>query len=166
MLYANRGYRTGVFVDNVNLFLACKKKFGRIPNHQLILKAALDDNLLHRAIAYGVHLNAGAERWAKALKNFGYETRTKPVCEGKADWDTEIVTDIWAMEPQLNMIVIVSGDGDFTCVPKRCKELRKPCRVIGVEGETSAPLIAAARPIARSDRAGACQAPGRPGTAA
>lgn len=143
MNFVHRGFRVGVFVDNVNLFVACRDKFGRIPNHSVILKTAVADNQLFRAIAYGVWLNSGIERWRKALEKFGYEVREKPVCNGKADWDTEIIIDVWRMIEHLDMVVIVSGDGDFAELVKRCRELGKVVRVIGVDGLTSHKLIEA-----------------------
>jgi len=143
MNFARRGFRTGVFVDNVNLYVACRDEFGRTPDHARILKTALADNILYRAIAYGVRLNGGVERWRAALEKYGYEVRDKRPHYGKADWDVEIVVDVWRMIEHLDMVVIVSGDGDFTSLIYRCHELGKVVRVIGVDGRTSGLLVRA-----------------------
>jgi uncharacterized LabA/DUF88 family protein len=143
MNFVRRGFRVGVFVDNVNLYVACRDVFGRTPNHAVILKEAVADNVLFRAIAYGVRLNDGIERWRTALERFGYEIREKTPHNGKADWDVDIVVDVWRMIEHLDMVVIVSGDGDFTALVHRCHELGKIVRVIGVDGSTSGALVAA-----------------------
>jgi uncharacterized LabA/DUF88 family protein len=143
MQFSRRGFRTGVFVDNVNLYVACRDQFGRTPNHAVILKTALADNVLFRAIAYGVRLNDGIERWRAALERFGYEVREKEPHNGKADWDVDMVVDVWRMIDNIDMVVLVSGDGDFTALIHRCHELGKIVRVIGVDGRTSGLLVEA-----------------------
>lgn len=143
MNFVNRGFRVGVFVDNVNLYVACRDTFGKTPNHGVILKTAVSDNSLFRAVAYGVRLNDGADRWRAALEKYGYEVKEKTPHNGKADWDVDIVVDVWRMIEHLDMVVIVSGDGDFTALVQRCHELGKVVRVIGVEGKTSGALVAA-----------------------
>lgn len=141
MDFTFRGYRVGVFVDNVNLYLQCKNRYGASANHELLLEKAVAGNHLHRAIAYGVRFGDAMDRWRQALEQLGYEIREKEPVNGKADWDLAMVVDVWRMIDRLDMVVIVSGDGDFVPLIERCHELGKLVRVMGVEGYTSRALI-------------------------
>lgn len=143
MNFNRRGFKVGVFVDNVNLYLACNETYDAPPNHALILKAALSDNHLFRAIAYGVRFGAGIDKWRTVLEKYGYEVKEKEPRHGKADWDVSLVVDVWRMIEHIDMVVIVSGDGDFVDLVHRCHELGKVVRVIGVPGLTSGALIEA-----------------------
>jgi uncharacterized LabA/DUF88 family protein len=141
--FAHRGYNVGVFVDNVNLYVGCHDKFGRGPNHALLLKEAVADNILYRAIAYGVK-QGNTDRWRAALERFGFEVQEKEPRNGKANWDVDLVVDVWRLIGKLDMVVIVSGDGDFVALVNRCRELGKVVRVISVVDNTSNELIEAA----------------------
>ena len=144
MRFSHRGFRVGVFVDNVNLHVACREHFGGTLNHALLLKRAVDDNELFRAIAYGVRLGDGIDRWRVALEKFGYEIKEKPPKDHKADWDAAIVVDVWRIVNQVDMVVIVSGDGDFVPLVKHCQDLGRIVKVMGVLGCTAQALIEAA----------------------
>lgn len=139
-------YRVGVFVDSLNIFCSCRDKWDRVISHGDLLRVALAGHRLYRAIVYGIRFSPKMSQWIKAVERYGFEVKEKdPICRTdgtvKADWDTDIIIDIWRMLEHIDVVVLVSGDGDFCTLVQRCQELGKIVRVIGVEDTASARLI-------------------------
>lgn len=88
-------------------------------NFGAILKEAIGDRALIRAVAYVITTEAGDEKnFFEALGKLGIEAKTKDlqIFAGgakKADWDVGLAVDAIKMAPKLDTVVIVSGDGDF-----------------------------------------------------
>ena len=148
-VYAHRGYRVGVFLDSSNIHASARNHLGKDPDHARILHRALADNKLVRAIAYCVNMGGAFERWKHALSKYGFEFREKELQRfgdggSKGDVDMEIAMDVWRAIDTIDMVVLVTGDGDFTELVKRCQECGKVVRVIGVPETTSHLLIDAA----------------------
>lgn len=111
--------RVGVFIDVQNLYYSAKNLFGKKVNFGNIVKEAVGERKLIRAIAYVVRTESKEEQpFFEALYNLGIETREKDLQifnSGlkKADWDVGLTVDAIRLSPTLDAIVIVSGDGDY-----------------------------------------------------
>lgn len=111
--------RVGVFIDTQNLYHSAKNLYKRKVNFGNVLKQAVSDRVLIRAIAYVITSEAGDEKnFFDALTKIGIETKTKnlQIFAGgakKADWDVGLAIDAVAAAAKLDTVVIVSGDGDF-----------------------------------------------------
>lgn len=149
-MYANRGLKVGVFLDSGNIHASVRNAYnGKEPDHGKLLKVAVADNEMRRAIAYCVNMGAGFDRWKRALARYGFEFREKQYQQfkdgsGKGDVDMEIAMDVWRYIDTLDMVVLLTGDGDFTALVHRCHEFGKIVRVVGVPGSTSHNLVEAA----------------------
>ena len=83
------------------------------------MEKLLEGRSLVRAIAYVISTESGEETsFLDALVHMGIETKTKDLIvfndnAKKADWDVGIAVDMIALAPKLDVIVLVSGDGDF-----------------------------------------------------
>src|SRR3989338_3789732 len=112
--------RVGVFVDVANMYHSAKNLYGARVNFNEVLKAAVDGRRLIRAIAYVIKSNSTEEQsFFEALDKVGFEVKMKDlqVFAGgakKADWDVGIAVDAISMASKLDVIVLVTGDGDFT----------------------------------------------------
>jgi uncharacterized LabA/DUF88 family protein len=62
----------------------------------------------------------------------------------KGDWDMEMALDILDMAPQLDVVVLVSGDGDFTSLVKRVKTIGPKVEVVAFPRNTAKSLLEAA----------------------
>src|SRR5204863_6292001 len=88
-------------------------------NFNAIMKEALGNRALIRAVAYVITTEAGDEKnFFEALGKIGIEAKTKDlqIFSGgakKADWDVGLAVDAIKMAPKLDTVIIVSGDGDF-----------------------------------------------------
>lgn len=139
--------RVGVFIDVQNMYYSAKNLYNAKVNFGNILETAVGNRKLIRAIAYVVKTKTGEEKvFFEALEKLGLETREKElmVYDGakKADWDVGICIDSIALAERLDVIVIVSGDGDFIPLVQYLK-MNKGCRVesIAFRETTSTKLV-------------------------
>lgn len=111
--------RVGVFVDVQNMYYSAKNLFGAYVNFAKILESAVAERKLIRAIAYVIKAQIREEqKFFEALEYQGYEIKMKDlqVFAGgikKGDWDIGIAIDAIKLSRQLDVVAIVTGDGDF-----------------------------------------------------
>ncbi len=111
--------RVGIFIDTQNLYHSAKNLYRGRVNFGAIMKEAVANRSLIRAIAYVITTDSGDEKnFFEALGKLGIETKTKNLQifgDGakKADWDVGLAVDAIKLAPKLDTIIIASGDGDF-----------------------------------------------------
>ena len=114
-----RDQRIGVFVDVQNMYYSAKNLYNAKVNFAQILKVAVNDRSLIRAIAYVIKADVKEEQnFFDALEKIGFEVKAKDlqIFAGgakKGDWDIGLAMDTIELAPKLDTIVIVSGDGDY-----------------------------------------------------
>ena len=113
------GQRVGVFVDVQNMYYSAKNLYGKKVNFANILRTARGERTLIRAIAYGIRAEATKEQtFFDALEAIGFELKVKDIQifaggAKKGDWDIGIAMDAIETAPRLDVVVLISGDGDF-----------------------------------------------------
>jgi len=111
--------RVGVLVDASNMYHSAKNLFGGHLNYKEVLAAAVADRKLIRAIAYVVKTEGDEEiPFFEALSQLGFEVNVKTlqVFAGgakKGDWDVGLTIDAVKLSEKLDVIILVSGDGDY-----------------------------------------------------
>ncbi len=111
--------RVGVLVDIQNLYYSGRVLYGKKVNFKNILDTAVGERNLIRAFAYGIKTaEATEDKFFEALEKAGYEVKTKdlqifPDGSRKGDWDVGIAVDAIKMASKLDVIILVSGDGDY-----------------------------------------------------
>lgn len=111
--------RVGVLVDISNMYHSAKNLFGKKVNFQEILKQAVAGRKLIRATAYAIRTETEEETpFFEALSQQGFEVKMKDlqIFAGgakKGDWDVGITIDAIKLAEKLDVIVLVSGDGDY-----------------------------------------------------
>lgn len=139
--------RVGVFIDIQNMYYSARNLYGQKVNFLNIVKAATGDQQLIRAIAYGVSTKTGDETaFFEALHNVGIEVMTKDLLEydsgqKKGDWDVGITIDIVRMCDMLDVVVLVSGDGDYVPVGEYVKGRGRIFQVMSFRESTSTRLV-------------------------
>ncbi|MEA1929569.1 MAG: NYN domain-containing protein [Patescibacteria group bacterium] len=115
----HQGQRVAVFIDTQNLYHCAKNLYGARVNFDAILKDAVADRNLVRAVAYMVTTESGEEKaFMEAMGKMGIEVKTKdlqifPGGAKKADWDVGLAVDAIKIASKVDTIIIASGDGDF-----------------------------------------------------
>ncbi len=116
----NKEQRIGIFIDIQNLYHSAKNLYSGRVNYAELMKFLIADRKLVRALGYVVKSDVmvGEESFFEALGKAGIELRIKdiqvfPGGAKKADWDVGMAVDAIRMAPMLDIILLVTGDGDF-----------------------------------------------------
>jgi uncharacterized LabA/DUF88 family protein len=117
---ANANQRVGVFIDVQNLYHSSKNLYHGRVNYPELIKTLVGGRQLIRAMAYVVKSDTaqGEASFFEALEKSGLELRMKdlqiyPDGLKKADWDVGMAVDAIRMSSFLDVVVLVTGDGDF-----------------------------------------------------
>ncbi|PIR72638.1 MAG: hypothetical protein COU42_00450 [Candidatus Nealsonbacteria bacterium CG10_big_fil_rev_8_21_14_0_10_36_24] len=146
MVIKHIGQRVGILIDVQNLYHSAKNLYSARVNFGEILKLAVSNRNLIRVFAYVVKTKTGEEKaFFDALIKLGIETRVKDLQEfyggqKKADWDVGIVIDAVRMAPNVDTLVLVSGDGDFVYLVEYLKNQGKRVEVIAFGRSSSGKL--------------------------
>lgn len=124
---SHKAQRVAVLIDAQNLYHSARHLYKHKVNFGEILKEAVGERQLVRAIAYVISTEAGDEKnFFDALTRVGIETKTKDLqifIDGtkKGDWDVGLAIDAVRLAEKVDVVVIVSGDGDFVPVVEYLK---------------------------------------------
>ncbi len=112
--------RVGIFIDVVNLYHSSKNLYHGRVNYRELIKHLVGGRQLIRAMAYVVKSEnaAGEAQFFEALEKAGLELRSKDLQiygDGtkKGDWDVGMAVDTIRMASSLDVVILVTGDGDF-----------------------------------------------------
>jgi uncharacterized protein (TIGR00288 family) len=140
---AHINQRIGVFIDVQNMYYSAKHLYNSKVDFKTILKEAIADRKLIRAIAYVVKADVKDENtFYDALSEMGFEVKSKELQifyggAKKGDWDVGIAMDVMRLAPKLDTIVLVSGDGDFSDLLEHAKSLGCRTEVVAFGKTTS-----------------------------
>ncbi|HPZ06473.1 MAG TPA: NYN domain-containing protein [Candidatus Eremiobacteraeota bacterium] len=139
--------RVGVFVDVQNIYYGAKIGYQAKLNFETLLNLVTRDRQLVAAIAYIVQTpEINQEEFIKALERVGYEVKSKDLrrrADGsaKGDWDLGIAMDIISLQDKMDVVVLVSGDGDFIDLIKFLRKSDVEVEVAAFQHNTSRDLI-------------------------
>ncbi|MEX0869846.1 MAG: NYN domain-containing protein [Candidatus Spechtbacterales bacterium] len=111
--------RVAVLIDVQNFYHSAKNLYQKRVDFKEILKTAVGERQLIRTFAYVVSTEGGEEKmFFEVLQKMGIEIRVKElqIYYGglkKADWDVGLAIDAVRLSNSVDVIVIMSGDGDF-----------------------------------------------------
>lgn len=145
--------RVALFVDSQNLFYAARQTRGRNIDYEYLLKLGVRGRHLHFATAYVVEREgeSNAYGFVTRLSTLGYRVRRRHVRvhrvddEGntiqEGDWDMDIAMDVVRAWDHCDVIVLATGDGDFTPLVQLAQERGKRVEVLAVRATTAQSLI-------------------------
>src|SRR3989344_506814 len=142
-----KNHRVGVFVDVQNMYHSAKNLYGASVNFKELLRIAVANRELVRAVAYVVKSDTEEEKaFFDALEKAGFELKIKdlqifPGGMKKGDWDVGLAIDAIGMSKQLDVVVIVSGDGDFEPLISYLKHGGLIVETVGFRRSTSSKSI-------------------------
>jgi uncharacterized protein (TIGR00288 family) len=138
--------RVGVFVDVSNMYYSAKAMYQKKVNFKAVLEAAVGDRNLIRAIAYVIQADIPEEgNFFEALEHIGFEVKAKELQifyggNKKGDWDVGIAMDTIKLAPKVDVVVIVSGDGDFVPLVEYLQSLGQKVEVVAFGRSASGKL--------------------------
>ena len=146
-MHKHKDQRVGVFVDVQNMYYSAKNLYNAYVNFAEVLKQAVFDRKLIRANAYVVEAGLADEgNFFNALQEQGFKTKSKQLQifaggNKKADWDVGISVDAIKMSKQLDVVVLVTGDGDFLPLTEYLQYHGVLVETISFQKTTSSKLI-------------------------
>ncbi len=111
--------RVGILVDVSNMYHSAKNLYKKRVNFKEVMKEAVAGRKLIRATAYVIKTESEEEmHFFEALSKQGFEVNMKDIQifaggAKKADWDVGISVDAIKLANKLDVIILVTGDGDY-----------------------------------------------------
>jgi uncharacterized LabA/DUF88 family protein len=139
--------RVAVLIDVQNMYWSARTMYKARVNFKEVMRTAAQNRTLVKALAYVVTSGTKQEEnFFEALKKEGFEIRNKPlqVFYGgakKADWDVGLAMDAVRLGEKMDVICIVSGDGDFAPLASYLKERGTIVRVVAFGRSSSKQLV-------------------------
>jgi len=139
-----------ILVDVQNVYYTTRDTFKRPFDYNAFWKQATEGRNVVRAIAYAIDRGDEKQRqFQHLLRAIGFEVKLKPFIQrsdgsAKGDWDVGIAIDGIEYGKDSNVLVLVSGDGDFALLANTLREkYQTKVEVYGVEALTAQALIQA-----------------------
>lgn len=138
--------RVAIFIDTQNMYHSAKHIFSARVNFPAVVAAAVGDRRVIRALAYVAKSKTGEEQaFFEALTQNGIELKMKDVQEfasgqKKADWDVGMTVDAIEIAPKVDVVILVTGDGDFVPLVEHLQSRGVLCEVVAFEASTNAKL--------------------------
>ncbi len=114
------GQRVAILIDVQNMFYSAKHQYNRKIDFAKLLGFIVNGRTMIRAIAYVIQAGeVDQSSFISFLKLNGFEVKAKelrPRQDGslKGDWDMGIAIDSMTLADRVDVISLVTGDGDFT----------------------------------------------------
>lgn len=140
-----------LLVDVQNIYYTTKQAYNCHFDYNAFWRKATINRQVIRAIAYAI--DRGDEKqtqFQNILRAIGFEVKLKPFIQradgtAKGDWDVGITLDAIEYAKNADVVVLVSGDGDFDLLLNKIyQDFGVQTEVYGVPKLTSLSLINAA----------------------
>lgn len=140
-----------LLVDVQNVYYTARQTFKRNFDYNTFWLKATAQRHVVKAFAYAIDRGDPKQReFQNILRAIGFEVKLKPFIQradgsAKGDWDVGITIDAMDYADSADVVVLVSGDGDFDLLVNKLKvDKGKKVEVYGVAKLTAASLINAA----------------------
>jgi len=143
----HKNQRVVVLIDVQNMYHSAKALYQKRVNFKEVLKQAVANRQLIRAIAYVIRTETGEEKsFFEALVKAGIEVKAKdlqifPGGMKKADWDVGIAVDAIKLSEHVDSLILVTGDGDYIPLVEYLKAKKGiQTEIIGFDKSSSSKL--------------------------
>ncbi|WP_439333090.1 LabA-like NYN domain-containing protein [Vibrio sinensis] len=151
--------KIALLVDVQNVYYTCRDAYQSNFDYNQFWYVATQGKNVVSAKAYAIASQDPKQRqFHHILRGIGFNVMLKPYIQrrdgsAKGDWDVGITLDAIEIAPEVDTIVLVSGDGDFQLLVERLREkYNKKVVVYGVNRLTSQGLIDSANQFVSIDR--------------
>lgn len=113
------GQRVAVLIDVQNMFYSAKHQYNRKIDFAKLLGFIVNGRTMIRAIAYVIQAGeVDQSGFISFLKLNGFEVKAKELKQKqdgslKGDWDMGIAIDSMMLANRVDVVALVTGDGDF-----------------------------------------------------
>lgn len=150
--------KIALFADVQNIYYTCRQAYGRQFDYQALLRRVGAGGEIVAATAYAIDRDDEKQKkFQNALRQIGFAIKLKPYIQrgdgsAKGDWDVGITIDVLEAAAAVDIVVLLSGDGDFDMLLRKIRQDYKVrAEVYGVPALTAHSLIDAASLYHRID---------------
>ncbi|MDP3535839.1 NYN domain-containing protein [Halomonas sp. M1] len=139
--------KVAIFVDIQNVYYTVREAYGKNFDYNMFWAKATANRSVVNAFCYAIDRGDQKQReFQNILRAIGFNVKLKPFIQrsdgsAKGDWDVGIALDAMEYAEQADVIVLVSGDGDFDLLVNKIRtKYGKRVEVYGVPQFTAATL--------------------------
>lgn len=142
--------KVALFVDVQNVYYTTRQAFETNLDYNELWRRVTEGRQLTKAFAYAIDRGDQKQKqFQNILRAIGFEVKLKPFIQrsdgsAKGDWDVGITIDALSETKDADVVVLVSGDGDFDLLVDKLRQQGKRVEVYGVQALTANSLINAA----------------------
>jgi uncharacterized LabA/DUF88 family protein len=143
--------KTAVFVDVQNIYYTTRQAYSRQFNYRKLWQRLSEQGEIVTANAYAIERgDQKQQNFQSVLKQIGFNIKLKPYIQrtdgsAKGDWDVGIAIDVLDAAADVDVVVLLSGDGDFDRLLQKIRhKYGVRAEVYGVPSLTANSLINAA----------------------
>lgn len=140
--------KVAIFVDVQNIYYTVKQCYQRHFDYHAFWNRATADRDVVAAFAYAIDKGDSKQQgFQQILRNIGFEVKLRPYIQrsdgsAKGDWDVGITLDVIEYAPKVDVIILLSGDGDFDLLLNKVRgSYQVTTEVYGVPALTAPSLI-------------------------
>ncbi len=140
--------KVAIFVDVQNVYYTVRQVYRRNFDYNKFWSEISKLGEVVQACAYAIDRgDRKQEEFQNILRAIGFEVKLKPYIQrsdgsAKGDWDVGITLDVMDFSDNVDIVVLVSGDGDFDLLVDRVRNQKnKTVNVYGVPQLTASSLI-------------------------
>ncbi len=143
--------KIALFVDVQNIYYTTRQTFNRQFNYRKLWDIIKNQGIIVTANAYAINRDDDQQiKFQSALSHIGFNVKLKPYIQrsdgtAKGDWDVGITIDVMQAAPNVDSVILLSGDGDFDLLlQKIATDYSVESEVYGVQALTANSLIESA----------------------
>lgn len=140
--------KVAIFVDVQNIYYTTRQTYQRHFNYNAFWAQATAGRQVVVAIAYAIDKGDSKQQgFQQILRGIGFEVKLKPYIQrsdgsAKGDWDVGITLDVMDYATQVDVVILLSGDGDFDLLLEKIRKIYGvTTQVYGVPPLTAPSLI-------------------------
>jgi len=137
-----------IFVDVQNIYYTTKQRYQRNFDYNAFWARATKNRKVVNAFAYAIgRSDEKQKQFQNILRGIGFEIKLKPFIQradgsAKGDWDVGITLDVMEYAADSDVVILLSGDGDFDLLVQKIKKnFNNIVEVYGVFDLTADSLI-------------------------
>ncbi len=142
--------KIALFADVQNIYYTTREAYGRQFNYRELWRRVATQGIIASATAYAIQRHDNKQiKFQDVLKHLGFKVKLKPYIQRsdgstKGDWDVGIAIDVMEAAPQVDTVILLSGDGDFDLLLDKVRsKYRVKTEVYGTPSLTAKSLISA-----------------------
>lgn len=120
--------KIALFADVQNIYYTTRQAYGKQFNYRKLWRHIAAQGEIISAFAYAIDRgNQQQQKFQEMLKHLGFTVKLKPYIQrsdgsAKGDWDVGITIDIMELAPQVDTVILLSGDGDFAILLDKVRQ--------------------------------------------